>query len=125
MAVTDSEQVDLLTRFAADVDPLARRVLAAERLPQVCELVREMMGHCLQAPYLEHMWGAGELYAIWGELDDILDGRPVDHGPDTEAVADRELRRAAGEWLDMPRTEAGIRDYAYRWRTRLAERTWI
>jgi hypothetical protein len=121
--MTESEQTDLLTELAAEIDPLVQRILTAEDLPQVRDLVQEVRYHCLQPPYFEHMWGAGEVYVIWGELDDILDRWPVDHGTDTETIAIREFRSAAKEWLDMPRTEAGIRDYTHRWRTRLTERT--
>ncbi|MFD0595616.1 hypothetical protein ACFQZ4_27585 [Catellatospora coxensis] len=66
--------------------------------------------------------GCGRAECDLGELDDILDRWPVDYGPQTETIALREFRRAAEEWLAMPRTEDGIRNYVHRWRTRLNER---
>jgi hypothetical protein len=67
------------------------------------------------------VWGAGGLY-IWADIDDILDRWPIDYGPATRAIALREFKRAAKEWLEMPRTEAGIRNYVDRWEKRLASR---
>jgi hypothetical protein len=88
------------------------------------DLVHEVMWHCMEQPYREHLRDLSTLYVIWAELDDILDGWPVDYGQNTETIAMCEFRRAAKEWLDIPRTEVGIRDYVDRWRTRLADGTW-
>lgn len=120
MMMNDSEQLNLLAGFAGELDPLMRLILASEALTQAQDLVQEVMRRCLQAPYFEHLWGAGMLYAIWGELDDVTDGWPVSYGSNTEAGALREFKRAAAEWLEMPRTESGVSDYTHRWKVRLA-----
>lgn len=69
--------------------------------------VEKVMWHCQQAPYFEHLWGAGWLYAIWGALDDFADRWPIDYRSSTEAIALREFKRAAADWLQMQRTESG------------------
>ncbi|MBG0831622.1 hypothetical protein HS041_28225 [Planomonospora sp. ID67723] len=121
----DPDPVDLeLSRFMAELDPLMRGVLASEDVAQARNFVHEVKWHCTESPYGGHLWGAGGVYCIWAEIDDILDGWPLDYGSDTDALALREFKRAAQEWLDMPRTEAGLQDYVHQWETRMAEDTW-
>ncbi|WP_068923842.1 hypothetical protein [Planobispora rosea] len=124
--MTDLEPVDLelLAGFVEKIDPLMRDVLVGEDAEQVRGFVREAAWNCTERPYFERLWGVGELYRAWMEIDDILDGWPVDYGADTDALAMREFRLAAQEWLDMPRTEAGFQDYVHRWETRVAQDTW-
>jgi hypothetical protein len=93
--MTDPEQPGLLVGFAIELDPLMRGIVAGEELEHVRDLVQKVMWHCQQAPHFERLWGAGWLYAIWGELDDIADRWPIDCGSSTEAIALREFKRAA------------------------------
>ncbi|GAB3153397.1 hypothetical protein [Microbispora hainanensis] len=124
--MTDLGPVDLelLAGFAAKIDPLMRGVLVSGDVEQMRGLVLEAAWHCTEPPYFEHLWGVAGLYRAWMEIDDILDGWPVDYGAGTDALAMREFRLAAQEWLDMPRTETGFRDYVRRWETRVAEDAW-
>lgn len=109
--MTDLESVDLelLAGFAAKIDPFMRGVLVSGDVEQMRGFVLEAAWNCTERPYFEHLWGVGGLYRAWMEIDDILDGWPVDYGADTDALAMREFRLAAQEWLDMPRTETGFR----------------
>ncbi|MFG2071255.1 hypothetical protein [Nonomuraea maritima] len=124
--MTDPEHVDvvLLAGLVAELDPLMRGILASDDVRQAGDVVYEVTYHCLESPYGEDLWPSGSIYCIWMEIDDILDGWPVDYGPDREALAMREWKRAAQEWLDMPRTQAGLRDYLHGWRMRMAADTW-
>ncbi|MEU7942386.1 hypothetical protein [Microbispora bryophytorum] len=124
--MSDLEPVDLklLAGFAAKIDPSMQGVLVREDVEQIRGFVLEAAWNCTERPYFEHLWGVGGLYRAWMEIDDILDGWPVDYGADTDALAVREFRLAAQEWLDMPRTETGFRDYVHRWERRVAEDTW-
>jgi hypothetical protein len=90
---------------------------AGEDVQEVRGFILEAAWNCIQ-PRFEDLWGAGELYRPWMEMDDILDGWPFDYGDDADALAMREFTLAAREWLDMPRTEAGFRTYVHRWVTR-------
>jgi hypothetical protein len=85
-------------------------------------LSRGSDGHasCAEPPYFEHLWGMSALYRNWGALSDIVDGHPVNYGSDSEAIADRELKQAAQDWFDMPRTRAGLESYIQGWDERIA-----
>ncbi|MFD0851194.1 hypothetical protein ACFQ07_03140 [Actinomadura adrarensis] len=98
-----------------------RGILASEDVGKAGDLVGEVKWHCLQSPLAD----AGDVYVIWAELDDVLDGYPVDYGPEANAIyALREFKRAAHDWLDMPRTEAGLLNYVQLWKTRIADDAW-
>ncbi|GAB2467746.1 hypothetical protein GCM10027187_39900 [Streptosporangium sandarakinum] len=124
--MTDLESVDLelLAGFAAKIDPFMQGVLVSGDVEQIRGFVLEAAWNCTERPYFEHLWGVGGLYRVWMGIDDIFDGWPVDHGADADALAMREFRLAAQEWLDMPRTETGFRHYVHRWERRVAEDTW-
>ncbi|MFE2531532.1 hypothetical protein [Streptomyces sp. NPDC059371] len=103
--------------FANGLDPYMRRILGAAEDP--IGVVGEVMGQLIEPPYIEQLRGVGELYGVWGELSDIVDGYPVDYGPDAETIAVRESRQAAQDWLDMPHTTAGLQEYIEQWLDRL------
>ncbi|MFI6928169.1 hypothetical protein ACIBIZ_50155 [Nonomuraea spiralis] len=124
--MTDPQHVDLdlLAGLAAELDPLMHCILASDDVRRAGDFVYDVTYHCLESPHGEDLWPAGSIYCIWMDIDDILDGWPVDYGPESEGLALREFKRAAQEWLDMPRTQAGLWDYVHRWRMRMAADTW-
>ncbi|GII02068.1 hypothetical protein [Planobispora takensis] len=124
--MTDLEPVDLivLAGFIAEVHPLMEIALAREGVWHVRDHVVEAAWTCTQSPYCEGLWGAGELYRAWMKIDDILGGWPVDYGADADDLAMREFGLAVQEWLDMPWSEDGFRDYVRRWRARVAQDAW-
>ncbi|MFI7537529.1 hypothetical protein [Streptosporangium sp. NPDC049376] len=124
--MTDLEPVDLelLTGFAAKIDPLMQSVLVSGDAEQMSGFVREAAWSCTERPYFEHLPEVGELYSAWMGIDDVLDGWPADYGTDIDALAMREFRLAAQEWLEMPLTETRFRHYMRRWGTWVAEDTW-
>jgi hypothetical protein len=102
--------------LAEVVDPYMRRILDPVEDP--IEVVGEMTNRLLDPPFFQHLEDVGALYVIWAEISDIVDHWPVDYGPDSETIAVRESRQAAQDWLDMPRTMAGLQDFVDRWRKR-------
>ncbi|MDP9848124.1 hypothetical protein [Streptosporangium lutulentum] len=124
--MTDPQHVglDLLAELAAELDPFMRGILASDDVGQAGDFVYDVMHHCMESPHSEDLWPAGSIYCIWMDIDDIVDGWPVDYGTDSETLALREFKRAAQEWLDMARTQAGLQDYVHRWRMRMAADTW-
>ncbi|GAA1023697.1 hypothetical protein Aple_090280 [Acrocarpospora pleiomorpha] len=120
--MTDLEHVDLdlLAGLTAELDPLMYGILASDDVKQAGDFVDDVTRHCMKSPYLEHLSSASSIYCIWMDIDDILDGWPVEYGPDSKVLALREFKRAAQEWLDMPRTQAGLQDYlrGVHWRQR-------
>lgn len=109
---------DMVDGLAELLDPYMRGLLDGGEDPH--EVVAALMWTMTESPHWEHLWGVGWLYRIWGDLADIIDGYPVHFGPDSEAIAIREFRHAAQNWLAMPRTPAGLENYIERQRTRLA-----
>ncbi|MET8310047.1 hypothetical protein [Micromonospora sp. NPDC005173] len=116
--MTDMPPEDMVDGLAELLNPYMRRILGGSEDPH--DVVDELKWTLTEAPHMEHSWGAGWLYRMWGSLSDIIDGYPVDFGPDREAIAIREFRHAAQDWLGMPRTRAGLESYIERQRTRLA-----
>jgi hypothetical protein len=113
--------LELLVGLAAELDPLMRGIVASDDVRKAGGFVDGVKWHCMESPLAD----AGDLYVIWAEIDDILDGYPVDYGPEDNAIyAMREFKRAAREWLDMPRTHAGLLDYVHLWKTRITDETW-
>lgn len=116
--MTQVPEDDIVHGLAERLDPYMRRILDGSEDPHV--VVGELMLTLTEPPYFEHLWGVGWLYQIWGELSDIVDGYPVDYGPDSDAIAARELRHAAQDWLGMPHTAVGLQDYVAGRTARLA-----
>jgi hypothetical protein len=115
--VSEVLPVDPVQRLARRLDPYMQRILDGR--DDLIDAVAELLGILTEPPYFEHLVGVGWLYRVWGNLSDILDRYPVDYGPDTEAIAAQAFKRAAQDWLDMPRTRAGLEHYIERWRRRL------
>lgn len=116
--VTDVPEDDLVEGLAERLSPYMDRILAGRE--DSIRVVGGLMWALTEPPYFEALEGVGRLYAIWGGLSDIVDGWPVDHGPDCEAIAVREVRQAAEDWLSTPHTTAGLEGYIERWEARLA-----
>lgn len=116
--VSDVLPADPVQGLARRLDPCMHRILDGG--DDLSDAVAQLLGMLTEPPYLDHLVGVGWLYRIWGELSDILDAYPVDHGSDAEAIAAQSFRRAAQDWLDMPRTQAGLEHYIERWQRRLA-----
>lgn len=116
--MTDVPADDMVDAFAERLHPYMDRILGGGEDPHL--VVGELKWALTEPPYFEQLWGVGWLYRIWGDLSDIVDGWPVDYGPGREAIADREVRQAAQDWLSTPHTAAGLEDYIERWKARLA-----
>ncbi|MEO3771484.1 hypothetical protein [Micromonospora sp. B9E7] len=116
--MTDMPPEDMVDGLAERLNPYMHRILGGSEDPH--DVVYQLMWTLTEAPQIEHSWGVDWLYRIWGDLSDIIDGYPVDLGPDSEAIAIREFRHAAQDWLRTPRTLAGLESYIERQRTRLA-----
>jgi hypothetical protein len=116
--VTHLPEDDSVQGLADRLDPYMRRMLDGSEDPRA--IAGQLMLMLTEPPYFEHLWGVGRLYQIWGELSDVVDGWPVDHGPDSAAIAVGGFRQAAQHWLAMPHTVAGLRDYITQWEARVA-----
>jgi hypothetical protein len=86
-----------------------RRILEPVEDPHV--VVAELMATLTSPPLFTDIDGVGALCLLWGDLSDIVDGFPVNYGPECEAIAEREFSRAAREWLRMSPTPAGLEAY--------------
>lgn len=69
-------------------------------------------------PWMETVEYAGGLYHLFADLGDIVDGWPVGYGAATEMIAQREIRDAAWDWLEMVRTAPDVESYLERWEAR-------
>ncbi|WP_156045518.1 hypothetical protein [Herbidospora cretacea] len=119
--MTPSEEAERLAELVAELD----RLLSAALTHDDPEPMRDPF-LCAAGTLTEYgdVESAGGLYRIWMNIDDIFDGWPVDYGDETDAIAMREIRLAAGEWLATPKTEAGISAYVDRWEARQAPDDW-
>lgn len=121
MTGTDQPELTTLPALAAALDPFMRSILACDEVVQMAELASEVSWRFRDTS----VDGAGYLYVVWMEIDDILDGYPASYGAEeNERLALREWRLAARDWLDMPRTSAGLAEHVNRWRTRVAQHDW-
>jgi hypothetical protein len=103
--------------LAERLSPYMRRILESGEDPH--DVVGELMWTLTSPPLFTDVDGVGALCVMWGELTDIVDAFPVNYGPECEAVAEREFRRAAREWLSMSPTPAGLEAYIQGCTTRL------
>jgi hypothetical protein len=116
--VTAVPEDDLVEGLAERLSSYMDRILGGCEDP--IRVVGGLMWALTEPPYMKALDGVGRLYCVWAELSDIVDGWPVDYGPDCEAIAVREVRQAAQDWLSTPHTVAGLEGYIERWEARLA-----
>ncbi|MEW2144419.1 hypothetical protein AB0869_16575 [Micromonospora vinacea] len=83
-------------------------------------VVEELKGALTEPQSEVSMASVGELYPIFGDLSDIVDGFPFDYGDGTEMIAQREIRDAAWDWLTMARNADGLKTYVDQWTARVA-----
>ncbi|MET8311868.1 hypothetical protein [Micromonospora sp. NPDC005173] len=95
--MTDVPADDMVEGLAERLSPYMRRILDGGEDPH--DAVGELMWTLTERPHFEHLWGVGWLYRIWGDLSDVVDAYPAGYGPDSEAIAIREFRHAAQDWL--------------------------
>lgn len=83
-------------------------------------VVEELKGALIELRLKVDLGNIGELYPLYADLSDIVDGYPIDYDDGTEMIAEREIRDAAWDWLSIPRNTDGIRTYVDYWTARIA-----
>ncbi|HEX5595710.1 MAG TPA: hypothetical protein VFX61_06775 [Micromonosporaceae bacterium] len=107
-----------LTAVIDLIDGYMHRMLKGREDP--VWVVEELKGALVELILRDDVGNAGELYCIYADLSDIVDGYPYHYGDGTEMLAQREIRDAAWDWLSIPRNADGMKTYVDHWAARIA-----